>query len=82
MRKASYLAELELRYCYALNCARYTVGDTSLYMQLLIEYIDGYFDKSDVVDECRPYLSLLSESDCQAVTHKIGVRVRNAEKMM
>ena len=35
------------------------MGEGSQYLSLIIEYFDHYFDKSDVVDDLRTYLTLL-----------------------
>ena len=56
IKKTSYLAELELLFNYALHCPRMPVGDMSIYMGVINEYIDKFHDKSDVVEDIRPYL--------------------------
>jgi len=60
MRRQSYLGELEVLYCYALRCRSYPVGDGTTFMQLMLEYVDLFFDKSDVVRDIKEYVKLLS----------------------
>jgi hypothetical protein len=40
MRRTSFIAELELRYVFALNCHQYSVGEGTTFQMLLIEYIE------------------------------------------
>jgi hypothetical protein len=56
IKKTSYLAELELLFNYALHSPKMPVGDMSIYMGVINEYIDKFYDKADVVEEIRPYL--------------------------
>lgn len=60
MKKASYLAELEFRYVYALQAHSMQVGEGQLFSALIVEYIDQYHDKSDIVHDITEYLTLLS----------------------
>lgn len=63
MRKASYLAEIEFRYVYVLHNSDLPVKEGSQYLSLIIEYFDHYFDKSDVTNDLRIYLSVLETPD-------------------
>jgi len=56
IKKTSYLAELEFYFNYAMHCPRMPVGDMSPYMSVINEYIDKFYDKSDIVEDLRPYL--------------------------
>ena len=49
MRRTSYLAELEVIYIYALRCKTYQVGENTSFLILILEYIDLFLDKADVV---------------------------------
>lgn len=44
-----------------------------------MEYIDNYHDKSDVVNDLKEYLTLLSLADRESLTKKIEMRLKNAE---
>jgi hypothetical protein len=78
MRRASYIAELEFRYVYALLQPAMLCGEGQTYTMLLIEYIDLYHDKFDVVDDVKCYLDLLEEKDRRFLCEKIEARVQLA----
>ena len=59
MRRSSYLAELDMRYVFALHCPIYQVGDGTTFQALIIEYFEQFYDKSDVLSDLREYLTLL-----------------------
>lgn len=59
MRRSSYLAELDMRYVFALHCPIYQVGDGTTFQGLIIEYVEQFYDKSDVLSDLREYLTLL-----------------------
>lgn len=48
----------------------------------MVEYIDNYLEKSDVVDELRPYLTLSTFDDRVALCKKIHNRVMATEKQL
>lgn len=75
MRRSSFLAELDMRYVFALHCPIYQVGEGTPFQNLLIEYIENFFDKSDVVEEVREYLTLLKKTDAIALCSRIYFRV-------
>jgi len=56
MKKTSYLAEIELLYNYAFHCPRLPTTDLSTYMMVIKEYIDKFYDKSDVATDLKPYM--------------------------
>ena len=80
MRRSSFLAELDLRYVFALHCPIYQVGEGTTFQGLLIEYIENYFDKSDVLDDIREYLTLLKKTDAVALCSRIEFRVKQTEE--
>ena len=59
IKRASYLAEMEFRYVYALKCPGQQVGEGTSYLNILLEYIENFHDQTDVVEEVRPFLTLL-----------------------
>lgn len=63
MKKSSYLAELEFRYAYALRCPSQPVGESTSYLNILLEYVDKFHDTSDVVDDVRSFLTLIGTTD-------------------
>ena len=81
MRRQSYLGELDVLYCYALKCKAYPVGDGQSYLLLMMEYIDLFYDKADVVSDLRNYVKLLSyPTDANAIRQRIQDRIRMAEQ--
>ena len=60
MRRTSFLAELELNYIYALHSKGFNVGAGSQFFLLMYDYIDYFYDKSDVIEDLTPYLKLLN----------------------
>lgn len=56
MKRASYMADLEYKYCLALNYPAYPTGDNSPYFATIVEYMQKFFDKFDIVEDLRPYL--------------------------
>lgn len=75
MRRQSYLAEMELRYQIALMMPNYPVGAGSSFLLLLIEYIDQFYDLSDVVNDVQKYLVLLKQKDALAIVVRIEMRI-------
>jgi hypothetical protein len=60
MKRTSYLAELECKLSIALNCrAPYPTYENSSFFNLLQEYMENFFDKSDVIADLIPYLKLM-----------------------
>ena len=76
MRRSSYLAELEMRYVFALHCPAYTVGEGTIFQMLLIEYIDAFYDKSDVVSDLIEYFPLLNKKDASSICARIQLRIK------
>lgn len=63
IKRTSYLSELEFNYVFALRCNGYPCGVGSNFFTILLDYIDMFFDKEDVVDDVKPYLKLLNSTD-------------------
>ena len=61
MKRTSYLSELEFTYVFGLRCKGLQMGMGSNFFILIQEYIDIFFDKSDVVKDLSPYLKLLND---------------------
>ena len=63
IQRASYLGELEFKYVYSLNCPAYPVGQGSAYYNTIMMYIEGFYDKADVVGDLKQYLRLFSSTE-------------------
>ena len=80
MKRTSYLAELEFNYVYALRCKSMQCGIGSNFFLLILEYIDLFFDKSDVLEDLESYLKLLnSVEDVNNIKERFRDRVSQAE---
>lgn len=58
IKKTSYLAELEFKFCIALNCKGYPTHDGSPIFNTILDYIEIFYDKSDVIGDIMVYLRL------------------------
>lgn len=75
------LAELEFLYVYALNSPKFAVGQGQPFFQLMCEYIDGFFEKNDVVSDLKPYFTLLNVVDSNALHKRFTERVKQIEQL-
>jgi hypothetical protein len=83
MRRQSYLGELEVLYCYALRCPSFKVGDGNTFLQVMLEYVDLFFDKADVVRDLSDYVTLLNHpADTQVIKNRLGDRIKQAESQV
>jgi hypothetical protein len=71
MKRTSYLAELECKLCIALNCKNYPTYESSSTFNLLIEYIEMFFDKADVICDIIPYIKLLNNDEAQSLRERV-----------
>jgi hypothetical protein len=60
MQRTSYLTEMEFHYIYALHSPFLNCGENTPYFYLVFEYIDKFYDKSDICQDLRPYLQLFN----------------------
>ena len=75
IKRTSYLAEFDIRLCIALNCKNYPTYDGSTYFNLLLDYIEHFFDKSDVVFDLLPYFRLLNPDDAAALRERVKSKI-------
>ena len=59
IKRTSYLSELEFKFCIALNCKGYPTQEGSPLFNVMLDYIELFYDKADVVTDILPYLRLL-----------------------
>ena len=72
MRRTSYLTELDFYYNYALHCKTFVATHGTPFYNLINEYIEGFVDKEDVIEDIKPYLKLISsEEDIQEMKERI-----------
>ena len=58
MERDSYRGEMEMKMCFALCYPSYPVIVDSPFYRIVKEYIEGYYDKFDVVEDIKCYLPL------------------------
>lgn len=81
MKRASYLAEMEFRYVYALKCPSQPVGEGTSHLNIILEYVENFHDQTDVVEEIRPYLTLLMQTDTKIIFNRIENRLKMIVKL-
>ena len=82
MKRTSYLAELEFSYVFALRCKAMQCGIGSNFYILMLEYMDLFYDKADVMEDLEPYLKLLNYyDDVNAVKDRFRDRITQIEEM-
>lgn len=79
IKRTSYMAELEFKWCIALNCKGYPTHEGSPLFNVMLDYVELFYDKADVVADSIPYLKLLAYEDAQALKDKIKTKVENLE---
>ena len=80
MKRTSYLAELECKLCIGLNCKNpYPTYENSSFFNLVLEYIENFYDKADVVMDILPYMRLMQTDDANALREKIKSRIEAIE---
>ena len=47
---------MEFHYIYAIHCKEYACGENSPFYYHVFEYIDKFFEKSDVVADIHTYI--------------------------
>lgn len=79
MKRTSYLSELEFLYVFALRCKGLPCGIGSTFFNLIMDYIDLFFDKEDVSEDLKPYLKLLTQEDVVFVRDRFRERIMQTE---
>lgn len=67
MKRTSYLTELEYKYVLALNYNIYNVSENSTFFDLIIEYIEKFYDRFDVIKDISKYLTLFGNEEAAAI---------------
>lgn len=67
MKRTSFLTELEYKYVLALNYNNYNVSESSPFFDLIIEYIEKFYDRFDVIKDITKYLTLFGNDEAAAI---------------
>ena len=76
MTRVSLLAELEIHYIYALRTPNARVGRKTPYWTAMLEYIDLFYAKFDVIKDLRPFMKLISDHiDAQELYDRFKLKI-------
>ena len=75
IKRTSYLAELECKLCIALNSKVYQTYEGSPLFNLILDYMEIFYDKADVVADLTVYMRLLQSEDCFALREKVKSKI-------
>ena len=67
IQRTSYLTELEYKFVLALNYSQYPTNEGTSFYTTMLEYIQNFTDRFDVMNDVRPYLVLLNEVDAASI---------------
>lgn len=67
MKRTSFLTDLEYKYVLALNYNTYDVSEKSPFFDLIIQYIERFYDRFDVVKDITKYLTLFGNDEAAAI---------------
>jgi hypothetical protein len=74
------MAELECKLCIALNCRGvYPTYENSSFFNLILDYLDQFYDKADVIADITPYIKLFQYEDAIAMREKIRAKIEALE---
>lgn len=67
MQRTSFLAELEYKFVLSMHYPNYQVSEGTSYFTTVLQYIDKFYDKFDVIQDVRRYLKVLNQQDAHAL---------------
>ena len=70
---------MEFKFCIALNCKGYPCHEGSPMFNVILDYIELFYDKADVVCDIVPYIKLFKFDDASALREKVKQKVQNLE---
>ena len=79
IKRTSYLAELEFKFCIALNCKGYPCHEGTPMFNAMLDYIELFYDKADVICDIIPYIRLFQIEDAGSLREKVKMKVQNLE---
>jgi hypothetical protein len=80
MRRTSYLADIEYKFVLGLRYHHYLMGEKSLYMSLMKEYIDKFYDTFDVVEDLKPYFRTFGINEAAFLRGFVRSKLEEVEK--
>lgn len=79
MKRTSFMADLEYKFCLALRYPNYPTGEKSMFFSLIKEYIEAFYDKFDVLGDLRQYLVLLGPIEASALRMHVREKLDEQE---
>lgn len=79
MKRTSYLCELEFKLILALNYSQYPVNDGSSYMIAIIQYLENFYDRYDVIADLKPYIKILTYNEIDVLRNLIRQKLETEE---
>lgn len=79
MRKASFLAEMDYKFCISLSCQNYPTHEGSPFYNVVLDYFLLFFEKSDVIEDTRVYLQIFEQDDLNTLSQKIEIKINQLE---
>lgn len=80
MKRTSFMADLEYKFCLALRYPNYPTGEKSMFFSLIKEYIEAFHDKFDVIGDIRQYLVLLGPIEATALRMHVREKLDEQEQ--
>lgn len=79
IKRTSFLAELECKLCIALNSKSFQTFEGSPIFNLILDYIELFYDKADIITDLLPYLKLFNHDDAMNMREKIKGKIEALE---
>ena len=79
MKRTSFICDLEYRTVLALNYSQYPIGEGSAYLGTMIQYLENFYDRYDVIADLRPYIRILGYPEVDVLRNLIRTKLESEE---
>lgn len=79
MKRMSFMCDLEYRTVLALNYPQYPTGEGSAYLGTIIQYLENFYDRYDVIGDLRPYIRVLGYPEVDILRNLIRAKLESEE---
>lgn len=79
MKRTSYLCELEYKMVLALNYTQYPTNEGSSFMISIIQYLENFYDRYDVISDLKPYIKILTYTEIDVLRNLIRGKLETEE---
>ena len=80
MKRQSFIADMEYKFCLGLSYKEYPLGEKSHYFSCICEYMQEFIDRFDVVSDVRPYLKTFGITESHALRGFVRENLDQYEK--